>query len=59
VALCGTLVGQVLFGWLGDKLGRKKVYGYTLLLMIITSIACGLSFGNSAKSVMSTLCFFR
>ncbi len=59
VALCGTLVGQVLFGWLGDKLGRKKVYGYTLLLMIITSIACGLSFGDSAKSVMSTLCFFR
>jgi PHS family inorganic phosphate transporter-like MFS transporter len=59
VALCGTLCGQLFFGWLGDKLGRKKVYGYTLLLMIITSIASGLSFGHSAKGVISTLCFFR
>ena len=59
VALCGTLIGQLLFGWLGDKLGRKKVYGWTLLLMIITSIASSMSFGQSAKAVMSTLCFFR
>lgn len=27
VAFCGTLAGQLFFGWLGDKLGRKKVYG--------------------------------
>ncbi|KAK3441155.1 inorganic phosphate transporter 1-4 [Eucalyptus grandis] len=59
VALCGTLAGQLFFGWLGDKLGRKKVYGLTLLLMIICSVASGLSFGHSAKSVMATLCFFR
>eukprot|EP00250_Pteridium_aquilinum_P013354 c21288_g1_i1 orf=402-2030(-) len=59
VALCGTLAGQLFFGWLGDKLGRKKVYGATLMLMVISSIACGLSFGSTAKSVMTTLCFFR
>ncbi|KAF8038256.1 hypothetical protein BT93_B0952 [Corymbia citriodora subsp. variegata] len=59
VALCGTLAGQLFFGWLGDKLGRKKVYGLTLLLMVICSIASGLSFGHTAKSVMATLCFFR
>jgi PHS family inorganic phosphate transporter-like MFS transporter len=59
VALCGTLCGQLFFGWLGDKVGRKRVYGWTLLLMIVTSIASGLSFGHSAKGVMSTLCFFR
>lgn len=59
VALCGTLAGQLFFGWLGDKLGRKKVYGATLMLMVICSIASGLSFGSTAKSVMTTLCFFR
>ncbi|KAI5315782.1 hypothetical protein L3X38_044958 [Prunus dulcis] len=59
VALCGTLAGQVFFGWLGDKLGRKKVYGMTLMLMVICSVASGLSFGHTPKSVVSTLCFFR
>ncbi|KAI4365384.1 hypothetical protein MLD38_021373 [Melastoma candidum] len=59
VALCGTLAGQLFFGWLGDKLGRKRVYGITLMLMVISSIASGLSFGHSPKGVISTLCFFR
>uniref|UniRef100_R7W550 H(+)/Pi cotransporter n=1 Tax=Aegilops tauschii TaxID=37682 RepID=R7W550_AEGTA len=35
VALCGTLAGQLFFGWLGDKLGRKSVYGFTLILMFM------------------------
>nr|XP_009397891.1 PREDICTED: probable inorganic phosphate transporter 1-8 [Musa acuminata subsp. malaccensis] len=59
VAFCGTLSGQLFFGWLGDKLGRKKVYGMTLMLMVICSIASGLSFGHTAKGVVATLCFFR
>ncbi|GMI66446.1 phosphate transporter 1;7 [Hibiscus trionum] len=59
VAFCGTLTGQLFFGWLGDKLGRKKVYGMTLMLMVLCSVASGLSFGSHPKSVMSTLCFFR
>ncbi|GLJ42653.1 hypothetical protein SUGI_0884160 [Cryptomeria japonica] len=59
VALCGTLAGQLFFGWLGDKMGRKRVYGITLILMVVASIASGLSFGSTAKSVMTSLCFFR
>ncbi|CAL9008826.1 unnamed protein product [Prunus brigantina] len=59
VALVGTLSGQLVFGWLGDKLGRKKVYGVTLIMMVICAICSGLSFGSSAASVMTTLCFFR
>ena len=59
VAFCGTLAGQLFFGWLGDKMGRKKVYGMTLMLMVICSVASGLSFGHSANGVMATLCFFR
>ncbi|CAI9781266.1 unnamed protein product [Fraxinus pennsylvanica] len=59
VALCGTLAGQLFFGWLGDKMGRKRVYGVTLMLMSVCSLASGLSFGSEPKSVMATLCFFR
>ncbi|KAF7069027.1 hypothetical protein CFC21_074707 [Triticum aestivum] len=59
VAFCGTLAGQLFFGWLGDKMGRKSVYGMTLILMVICSIGSGLSFAHTPKSVMATLCFFR
>ncbi|TYI71211.1 hypothetical protein E1A91_D08G278200v1 [Gossypium mustelinum] len=59
MAFCRTLAGQLFFGWLGDKLGRKRVYGLTLMLMVIFSIASGLSFGKSPDGVMATLCFFR
>ncbi|KAK9672876.1 hypothetical protein RND81_12G131400 [Saponaria officinalis] len=50
---------KLFFGWLGDKMGRKKVYGLTLVMMIFASLASGLSFGHEAKGVMTTLCFFR
>ncbi|XP_072985550.1 probable inorganic phosphate transporter 1-4 [Typha latifolia] len=59
VAFCGTLAGQLFFGWLGDKLGRKRVYGMTLMLMVVCSLASGLSFGRSPSAVIATLCFFR
>ncbi|KAL5561886.1 hypothetical protein UlMin_031633 [Ulmus minor] len=59
VAFCGTLAGQLFFGWLGDKLGRKKVYGMTLMMMVIASVASGLSLGHTSGSVITTLCFFR
>ncbi|XP_061348107.1 low affinity inorganic phosphate transporter 4-like [Gastrolobium bilobum] len=59
VALIGTLAGQLVFGWLGDKLGRKKVYGITLVIMFVCAICSGLSFGLTPKSVIGTLCFFR
>ena len=55
VALVGTLCGQLVFGYLGDKLGCKKVYGITLILMVICAICSGLSFGASSKSIIRTL----
>ncbi|KAL8486625.1 hypothetical protein ACS0TY_023352 [Phlomoides rotata] len=55
-AFVGTLTGQLFFGWLGDKLGRKRVYGMVLMLMILCCIGSGLSFGDHT---MLTLCIFR
>uniref|UniRef100_A0ACD5VTQ4 Uncharacterized protein n=1 Tax=Avena sativa TaxID=4498 RepID=A0ACD5VTQ4_AVESA len=59
VTFCGMIVGQLVFGWLGDKVGRKKFYGKTIMLMIMGSFLSGLSFGNTADGVMATLCFWR
>ena len=59
VALCGTIVGQLLFGYLGDRFGRKPVYGATLAIMVCFSIASGLSFGSQAAGVIGCLCVFR
>uniref|UniRef100_A0A0C9S7K2 TSA: Wollemia nobilis Ref_Wollemi_Transcript_13345_1954 transcribed RNA sequence n=1 Tax=Wollemia nobilis TaxID=56998 RepID=A0A0C9S7K2_9CONI len=59
IALCGTFAGHLFFGWLGDRIGRKRVYGITLMLMIISSIASGFSIGSSPQAVITSLCFFR
>ncbi|KAH9293000.1 hypothetical protein KI387_041814 [Taxus chinensis] len=59
IALCGAFGGQLFFGWLGDRMGRKKVYGITLMLMLASSIASAFSMGSSRESVITCLCFFR
>ncbi|KAJ1270192.1 hypothetical protein BS78_06G035600 [Paspalum vaginatum] len=59
IALFGTVLGQVFFGWLGDRMGRKRIYGITLKLMVLCSLASGLSFNQRPKDVIATLCFFR
>ncbi|KAG8900470.1 Inorganic phosphate transporter pho84 [Tulasnella sp. 403] len=33
----GTLIGQLLFGWLADVVGRKKMYGVELMLIIVAT----------------------
>lgn len=59
IALLGAFFGQLFFGWLGDKMGRKRVYGFTAILMVFSSIASALSFGSKPHAVIGTLCFFR
>ncbi|RLM60229.1 inorganic phosphate transporter 6 [Panicum miliaceum] len=59
VALVGTLMGQLAFGYLGDRLGRKRIYGVTLVLMAVCALGSGMSFGSSRRAVVGTLCFFR
>jgi hypothetical protein len=59
VAFVKTLSRQLDFGCFDDKVRRKSVYGITLLMMIVFSVASGVSFGHLSTGVMATLYFFR
>jgi MFS family permease len=41
--LIGAVSGALFFGWLTDRLGRKKLFTVTVLVYLIATIACGLS----------------
>ena len=41
--LVGAVSGALFFGWLTDRLGRKKLFSITVLLYLVATIACGLS----------------
>ncbi len=41
--LIGAVAGSLFFGWLTDRLGRKKLFSITVLLYLVATIACGLS----------------
>jgi MFS family permease len=41
--LAGAVVGAVFFGWLTDRLGRKKLFTITLAVYLLATAATGLS----------------
>ncbi|KAJ0087555.1 hypothetical protein Patl1_09347 [Pistacia atlantica] len=59
IALLGTVIGQLIFGRLGDRIGRRRVYGLALCLMVLSSIGCGFSICTTKKCVLGSLGFFR
>lgn len=38
--LLGMAIGSIVFGWLGDRYGRKNSYVFCLALMFVGSLAC-------------------
>ncbi|OCK96699.1 MFS general substrate transporter [Cenococcum geophilum 1.58] len=49
--LVGTFIGQVVVGVLGDRLGRKKMYGLLLILIIIGTVGLSLVSKGAANSI--------
>ncbi|KAJ0421296.1 major facilitator superfamily domain-containing protein [Aspergillus carlsbadensis] len=59
--LGGTLLGQVLFGYLADRNGRKKMYGVELALLIASTLGVAMSSTgeNGSMSVFAWLVWWR
>ncbi|EXJ92745.1 MFS transporter, PHS family, inorganic phosphate transporter [Capronia epimyces CBS 606.96] len=55
----GTVIGQVAFGYLADVVGRKRMYGLELILIIFATLAQALSSDSRAISVVGLIIFWR
>ncbi|KIJ66730.1 hypothetical protein HYDPIDRAFT_85185 [Hydnomerulius pinastri MD-312] len=55
----GNLVGQLLFGWLADILGRKRMYGIELMIMIIATFGQALSGQAPAVGIVGVIIVWR
>ena len=55
----GTLIGQLLFGWLADVVGRKRMYGVELMIIIIATFGQSVSGEAHAVNVLGVLIVWR
>lgn len=55
----GTVIGQLGFGALADILGRKKMYGLELILIIIATLAQSLTGPGPGTSIVGLMIFWR
>ncbi|KAJ1645308.1 hypothetical protein J3B02_001342 [Coemansia erecta] len=46
----GCIIGQFVFGYLSDRLGRKRIYGVELIIIIVCTIG-GSFAGNTARGL--------
>lgn len=49
--VAGAVLGALLFGWLTDRLGRKRLFTVTLLVYLVATIASGLAWNFSSLLV--------
>lgn len=58
--LAGTMVGQIAFGFLGDIYGRRKMYGFELIVLIIGSLGTAMaSEGAGSMNVWGWIIVWR
>jgi PHS family inorganic phosphate transporter-like MFS transporter len=61
VTILGSIIGQLLFGFLADKLGRRKLYGLELVTVIFGTLgmAQASSGVNGSMSILGWIIFWR
>ncbi|KAI0876250.1 major facilitator superfamily domain-containing protein [Hypoxylon argillaceum] len=55
----GTVVGQLGFGYLADHVGRKKMYGLELIVIIFATIGQALASGSPSVNIVGVIIFWR
>ncbi|KKY22702.1 putative phosphate:h+ symporter [Phaeomoniella chlamydospora] len=55
----GTVLGQAGFGYLADVVGRKRMYGLELIIIIFATLAQALASDSPSMSIVGLIIFWR
>ncbi|CAK5267263.1 unnamed protein product [Mycena citricolor] len=55
----GNLFGQTFFGWFADVVGRKRMYGIELMIIIVGTFAQALAGNGGAVSIIGVIIVWR
>ncbi|KAF2166336.1 hypothetical protein M409DRAFT_23528 [Zasmidium cellare ATCC 36951] len=55
----GTVIGQLGFGFLADVVGRKRMYGLELIVIIFATLAQALTSSSPSISIVGVIIFWR
>lgn len=55
----GTVIGQLGFGMLADIVGRKKMYGLELIVIIFATLGQALSSNSPGMNIVGLIIFWR
>ena len=55
----GTIVGQLGFGALADIVGRKRMYGLELIVIIFATLAQALTSNSPSVNIVGVIIFWR
>ncbi|EMC99948.1 hypothetical protein BAUCODRAFT_356761 [Baudoinia panamericana UAMH 10762] len=55
----GTVIGQLGFGYLADQVGRKRMYGLELIVIIFATLAQALTSRSPAITIVGVIIFWR
>src|SRR5438477_7781012 len=61
ITLAGSAVGMLLFGFLADKLGRKKLYGVELVIVIFGTLGvvqCSAGYNQQSMDIEGWMMFW-
>jgi MFS transporter, PHS family, inorganic phosphate transporter len=62
ITLAGSLLGQLIFGYLADRYGRRKLYGLELIVVIFGTLGlvqCSAGYNNQSMSILGWIMFWR
>lgn len=55
----GIIIGQVVFGWLADVFGRRRMYGVELGIIILATLSAALVSPSQSVSFTGLMIFWR